>query len=450
MRYLTLFTLFFALLLSACTGVDVEKVEEAKPLPIPQGVKPHVIALNKVKTHLPRGEETIGFGPESFFELLKCKAPWGSIQSTSIGAYVVMGNIRRGFADTLEVLGYDVAGNPGILFNEDEDYMRTRYRVGARIVDSTISMCMQNQFMRLDTRESGEANVTIDWVIYDGLKHKTVYKTQTKGYGKLPTAFSEGPTMLLELAFNSAVHNLGADPVFHDLIFQGIEPVLDDDYLGIDKEKLPAEDWSEDSTITHQKPFGQNNVRAMQQATVMIESGAGGHGSGFFISDDLIMTNAHVVGFADTLRVTLSGKTDWQLARLVRTDRPRDIAILRLIEKPDPRFYKISPIIRQNIRPQIGDNVFVVGTPKYRHLQDTVTSGIVSALRYDKRRRQTYIQSDAMIYGGNSGGPMFNERGEVIGISVLGFINSQGHDLAGLNWFIPIHDAVDKLDLTLK
>lgn len=445
MRFLSLLLLIFIV---ACSGVHVEKTLMPKPLPVPDGVKPQVIALHTIKTRLPRGEETIGFGPNNFWELLSCNAPWGSIQSTSIGAYVITGNIRRGFADTLEGLGYDVAGNPSLLFNEDEDYMRTRYRIGARIVDSSISICLQDQFLQLDTRAKGEANVDIEWVIYDGLLKKTVYKTRTKGYAKIPSAMSEGSQMLLEGAFQSAAYQLGADPKFHALIFEGIEPQISDDDLGLDKEKLPPEDWSETLTIKSQKPFGKD-FKAMQKATVLIENGAGGHGSGFFIGDDIILTNAHVVGFADTLRVTLSGKTDYRLARLVRTDRPRDIAVLRLVDPvTDKDLYSIAPISKA--KPETGNAVFVVGTPQYRNLQDTITSGIVSGMRYDKRRRQTYIQSDALIHGGNSGGPMFNDKGAVIGISVLGFINRVGHDLAGLNWFIPIQDALDKLDIRLS
>jgi S1-C subfamily serine protease len=435
----------FIIFLVGCSGVDVEKVELSKPLPVPEGVKPQVIALHTIKTRLPRGEETIGSGPNSFWDILTCKMPWGSTQSTSIGAYVIMSNIRRGFADTLEGLSYDVAGNPSLLFNIDEDHMRTRYRIGARIIDSSISLCMQDQFLRLDTRVKGAANVEIEWVVFDGLLKKTVYKTRTKGYAKIPSAMSEGAQMLLEEAFNSAAYQLGTDEKFHALIFEGIEPTITDDELGIDKEKLPPEDWSESLMIAPQKPFGQN-FKAMQKATVLIENGSGGHGSGFFINHDTILTNAHVVGFAETLRVTLSGKTDYRLARLVRTDRPRDIAVLKLIEPvEDQSLYAIAPLKRG--KPDVGDKVFVVGTPQYRRLQDTVTSGIVSGLRYDKRRRQTYIQSDALIHGGNSGGPMFNDKGEVIGVSILGFINRQGHDLAGLNWFIPIEDALDKLDI---
>jgi len=440
--------LLLILLLSACSGVQVTPVEDTKPLAIPQGAKPQVIALNRIKTLIPRGKETIGKGPNSFWDILKCEMPWGSVQSSRIGQYVIMGNIRRGFADTLEVLGYDVAGNPGILFNQDEDYMRTRYAIGARIVDSTISLCMNQGFLQLDTRTKGEANVDIEWVVYDGLLKKTVYKTRTKGYGRLDNSNSEGAEMLLENAFASAVHQLGTDKKFHDLIFQGIDPNITDDDLGVDKQIMPEEDWSEKLSIQPQQPFGKN-LTAMQQSTVLIETGAGGHGSGFFIGDDLIMTNAHVVGFADTVRVTLSGKTDYQLARLIRTDRPRDIAIVKLIEKPDTKLYKIAPLSFS--KPDIGDTVYVVGAPQYKKLQDTVTSGIVSAHRYDKKRRQNYIQSDVDIHGGNSGGPMFDTQGRVIGISVEGFINRKSGDpLSGLNWFIPIKDALGKLDVGIR
>jgi S1-C subfamily serine protease len=71
-------------------------------------------------------------------------------------------------------------------------------------------------------------------------------------------------------------------------------------------------------------------------------------------------------------------------------------------------------------------------------------------MRYDERRRQTFIQSDALIHGGNSGGPMFNEQGAVVGVSVLGFVDEDGKGLPGLNWFIPIHDALDKLDIEIS
>lgn len=446
-------TLCFVLLImvSACSGVSVDPHTDSAPLPVPEGVKPRVIGLSSVKILLPRGEKTIGFGPKGMAGMIDCDLPWGAMDGISVGNFTDTTQVRKQFSDTLEVLGYDVVGNPGLLFNQDEDNLRIRYRVGARVTDVKIDACSAHNFfpaLRVSKGIRGEANLTVDWVVYDGLLKKTVYKTTTVGYADLDTSMAEGISILLEEALGSAIHELGTDQQFHDLVFKGIVPQQSDGELGLDAEKLPTEDWSESLRITTQKPFGKD-FKSMQKATVLIESGSGAHGSGFFIADDLIITNAHVVGFADTLRVTLSGKTDYMLARLVRTDRPRDIAVLRLVEKPkDASFYKIASLYPT--QPELGDTVYVVGAPYYKKLQDTLVSGIVSGLRYDSKRRQTYIQSDALIHGGNSGGPMFDDKGRVIGVSVEGYINQDGDPLAGLNWFIPIGDALTKLDIETK
>lgn len=449
MKYFAFILMVFV---TSCSGVDIERLKDNKPLPVPQGVKPHVIGLSNLKVLIPRGTNTAGLGPKGISGIIRCQFPWGPVQGVSLSALTNKGQIRQRFADTMESLGYDVAGNPGLLFNEDEDSMRTRYRIGARVVNMGVDLCVdQNMlFPQLLTGKGtrGEANLTVDWVVYDGLNKKIIYKTTTKGYAELSSSIQEGASILLENALTSAIHALGTDKPFHQLIFEGLQPSLKGDDLGIDRERLPPEDWSEIVIATGKKPFGKS-IELMQKATVLIESGAGGHGSGFFIADGLIITNAHVVGFADTVRVTLSGKADYYLARLVRADRPRDIAILRLVEKQDSKLYTIPKL--SDGKTSLGDNVYVVGAPQYKKLQDTVTSGIISAHRYDSKLRQTYIQSDVDIHGGNSGGPMFNNKGEVIGISVLGFINRQsGAQLSGLNWFIPINDAMNQLDIKKK
>jgi len=435
----------------SCSGIHIEEIENRPALAIPHGVKPHVIGLSNLKILIPRGKNMAGLGPKGGpTGVIRCRLPWGPVQGIPLKALANTAQVKQYFADTMETLGYDVAGNPGLLFNEDEDYMRTRYRIGARVVDVAVDLCSDSHLFLPELRTGlgvkGEANITVDWVVYDGLKKKTVYKTTTKGYAKLSTSLQDGASILLEDALGSAIHALGTDRSFHALVFEGIEPELSEKILGIDRDKKPTEDWSKSITVTANKAFG-DNIKSMQKSTVLVESGAGGHGSGFFITDDIIMTNAHVVGFADTLRVTLSGKKDHMLARLIRTDRPRDIAILQLVEKPDSTLYDVVKP-SSTTKTNLGDVVYVVGAPHYKKLQDTVTSGIISAHRYDKKRRQYYIQSDVDIHSGNSGGPMFNDKGEVVGLSVSGFINRQNGDpLSGLNWFIPIHDAFEKLDV---
>ncbi len=79
-----------------------------------------------------------------------------------------------------------------------------------------------------------------------------------------------------------------------------------------------------------------------------------------------------------------------------------------------------------------------------------MTKGIVSAVRYDRREDQWYIQSDVFTYHGNSGGPLLDASGNIIGLCVAGYAGGGGQDLAGLNLFIPIADALAALDVKAK
>jgi len=448
MKRLSLLGLLFCI--TACSGVHIQRVDDPPPLPVPDGVKPQVIALGALKTLIPRGTNTAGFGPKGLTGILSCEFPWGPVQGVPVESLTNTTQIRQRFANTLESLGYDVAGNPGILFNADEDYMRTRYRIGARIIDMGLDLCARNDspFPRLYRGEGlrGEANVTVEWVVFDGLMKETVYKTTTIGYADLTTPMQEGQNILLEDAIASAVHKLGTDPKFHALIFEGIDPAMGGDDFGIDRDRFQNENWQDVISLPMTKPFGKNFDK-MVQSTVLIETGAGGHGSGFFIADDLILTNAHVVGYADQVRVSTSGKAEKFLARVIRTDRPRDLALIRLDHQIDRAFYTLAPLSTAH-KPKVGDKVFAVGAPRLKKLQDTITSGMVSAWRYEKRERQYYIQSDVDIYPGNSGGPLYNDQGAVIGVSVSGFSVGDSAVMGGLNWFIPIQDALSRLDIS--
>ena len=91
----------------------------------------------------------------------------------------------------------------------------------------------------------------------------------------------------------------------------------------------------------------------------------------------------------------------------------------------------------------IGSDVVAIGTPKLIELGQTVTKGIISALR--DWENQIYIQTDASVNPGNSGGPLINKKGQVLGIICSGHKDSQG-----LNFAIPIMDALKTLNIELK
>ena len=139
-----------------------------------------------------------------------------------------------------------------------------------------------------------------------------------------------------------------------------------------------------------------------------------GLGSGVIIDPSgVALTNAHVVGAASEVEVTLLDGTKHR-AKVVGADKKTDLAVLRL--EADGKKFPFLPLGDSN-EAQVGDWVLAVGSPF--GLQATVTSGIVSA----KARQigagpyDDYLQTDAAINPGNSGGPLVNMRGEVIGIN---------------------------------
>ena len=141
-------------------------------------------------------------------------------------------------------------------------------------------------------------------------------------------------------------------------------------------------------------------------------------GSGFFIRNDgHILTNYHIIKGAKIISVmTVEGKS--YEAKIIGIDKPSDLAVLKIESKKDKPF---KPVIFGNAQEaRIGDIVLTFGNPY--GLGISVSSGIISAKsRSIGLGGQQYIQTDAAINQGNSGGPMFNTNGEVIGINTAIF-----------------------------
>src|SRR3954470_6667558 len=141
-----------------------------------------------------------------------------------------------------------------------------------------------------------------------------------------------------------------------------------------------------------------------------------GEGSGFFISaDGYAVTNNHVVDHAESVQVTMDDGTTYS-AKVVGTDPKTDLALIKVQGKKDFPFVKFS-----DQKPRIGDWVVAVGNPF--GLGGTVTAGIVSASGRDigNGPYDDFIQIDAPINKGNSGGPAFDMNGNVIGVNTAIF-----------------------------
>ncbi len=155
-----------------------------------------------------------------------------------------------------------------------------------------------------------------------------------------------------------------------------------------------------------------------------------GQGSGFFISPDgYAVTNNHVVDGADKVEVTTdSGKT--YSAKVIGTDKRTDLALIKVEGGSDFPFAKLA-----DGKPRIGDWVLAVGNPF--GLGGTVTAGIVSASGRDigNGPYDDFIQIDAPVNKGNSGGPAFNMQGEVVGVNTAIYSPSGGS--VGIAFSIP-------------
>jgi serine protease Do len=161
-----------------------------------------------------------------------------------------------------------------------------------------------------------------------------------------------------------------------------------------------------------------------------------GEGSGFIVSaDGIILTNAHVVDGAQKVTVKLTDRREFE-AKVIGSDAKSDVAVLKIDAQDLPVTRLGDPRSLQ-----VGEWVVAIGSPF--GLENTVTAGIVSA----KGRNlpdDTYvpfIQTDVAVNPGNSGGPLFNLRGEVVGINSQIYSRSGGYQ--GLSFAIPIDVAMN-------
>jgi len=159
-------------------------------------------------------------------------------------------------------------------------------------------------------------------------------------------------------------------------------------------------------------------------------------GSGFFISaDGYVVTNNHVIADATEINVTLKDGRELR-ARVVGRDEPTDLAVLKVEGNGFPHVSFANAAA-----PRVGDWVVAVGNPF--GLGGTATAGIVSAYGRDIGSTFVdYIQIDAPINRGNSGGPTFNARGQVIGVNTAIFSPSGGN--VGIGFAIPA-DVADRV-----
>lgn len=328
--------------------------------------------------------------------------------------------------ETMTNAGYEMRGDPSDFFSREDGMRSARYSVAARLTDLKGDICKIHDGWsgHYFGNDIGRLYVRVEWVVKDNLKDQVVFKRATEGYHNETTPSPDGLGLLLQSAIADATERLAITSEFVKLsnIDEGVS-------LNDLTENMPGERI----TFKNGRSFEEFNYENLIENVVTIRFG-NSHGSGFFIGDEgYILTNAHVVGDANTVNIGLTGGFSIPGEVVVKND-VRDVALVKVPMKP-ATVLRINPEL-----PKPASGVYVIGTPRRTDLSGTVTSGIVSSVR--TFQGLNYIQADASITGGNSGGPLFNEEGEVIGLTVANIVNSND-----VNLFIPIAEAMTILNL---
>ena len=336
------------------------------------------------------------------------------------------------FEEVFEDYGYAVAGDKTFAMEESHG---NDLSLAAVITDIRLSHCGSRSAPDLRTFTQNATYLNIEWKVFDNLARKVVYQTATEGVEdsfKQAARFN-GAAVSAGLAFRQATENLLAQPEFAALLTAS--PILETGFRD-------TGELLEDIAILHGSPGSSFVARTdeIEKAAVTVRT-ASGHGSGFLVSaPGYVLTNQHVVGQNSEVLVIHGSRQS--RAVVVRSHPGRDVALLKL-EHP----VAAEPLRIDATQVRLGEEIYVVGTPLDERLDFSITRGIVSARRTLENRN--YYQTDAAVNPGNSGGPVFNSAGNVIGITVAGLFTRDGGS-KNINYVIPIVDALTALQIPLR
>ena len=325
---------------------------------------------------------------------------------------------RNDFGTAMRRTGYSI----------EEGSLGGGYVVMGTITAMEIVVCIREGSQPLQI--SGSGRVTVTWRVMTPLGDNVLYQTSTSGAKDVPSSSrsADGLKIILGETFSDAAARLAADAGFRDVVARPLP-------ASAQQRVSRATDVS---TVRGPRPFQGAITPHMDQilaATVVITAG-GSLGSGFVIdaAAGLILTNHHVVRSGDVVNIRFNNG-DRAQGLVIRSDSNRDVALVR-VQKAGLRALPVRAG-----KPSLTEQVYAVGAPQ--GLDQTVTRGIVSAIR--SLGGLDWIQSDAAVAPGSSGGPLLDASGNVVGISTLASARA-----AGFNLFVPIHDALARLSLSLS
>lgn len=402
-----LLMLFF---ISGCTAPTLLERNSLSKRIIPKQVDgSQPIAFYRIIFHVQPGSE-IGGHHDGLARVKWTKYYWQS------GISVGSDEFKLAASEEMRNCGYDVLGGENIVFGEDKS-SKARFQLGGTIKD-----IKYNTYAPLAGNFS-EAKITVEWQLMDALKREVIFKLTSGGYGK-QSGVSIG---VILTSFRNALRQLLSNDSFIEIVTmkpEDLDNKLFDETLTIKTSKM------NESIILPE------DIEKVMEGVVLIKVGAT-HASGFLVSEDgYILTAAHVVSGVQEVSVILKSGLELS-AKVLRVDERQDIAIIKI----DGKGHKALCIETTKL-PSVGIEIYAIGSPVSEKLSFTVSKGIISGYREIGNFR--YIQTDASLNPGNSGGPLLNKYGKVIGI-VSWKIVAQG--IEGLSFGIPLHIVAYRLNI---
>ena len=420
-KFAILLLVICTLVLAACAS-PLEQVEVKTPIQIQDKAQIKPVAITKVVAKLRRGTE-IGILQAGWLCIGNSKVHWKTGGKVNLSSEELVDIFR----EELESNGWPVVGSTEDLFT-GYDVSEAELLIAAKLSSIETNLCYQNAGFGDWENAKGSMKIGVDWQLYNPARKKIIGEVSTEGSANFDKAVADTGYQLLNESFAVAINNLLASTDFIEMSKRidrlASAPLFDSQQLVSNKYKR------------HQSL--EQALESSTKSTVTIRT-ASGHGSGFAIGDEgLVITNAHVVGNANFVTLITYGQIEVQ-GKVESIDKGRDVALIKV------QGVRLPALHIQNTLPKIGESVYAIGSPLTEDLAGSVTSGIMSASRTFEGYK--WIQADVAVSPGNSGGPLVNVNGSVIGISTQGYAPAGSQ--VGLNLFVPITDAVSYLGLRL-
>lgn len=408
----------FALGCTASSNAPSELPVAPAPRPIELGAEgSHPLTFHKVVYRIPSGTvlgEARREGGQVVDELR-----WTQPRNDSVEFNVAI-------TDALRARGYDVRDAADALFDPGLQY-KVRYRLAAIVNDADLDFEYQFDRRRNRVRNGrGTAKVDVEVRLHDSIRNEVVYRQNFVGHGE-----DEGlkPSPIMSAVVN-AVLGVADDPEFVRLLSLSADVAAAPEASRSGVTIAPCRAADERSL--------PDDLPEVLQSIVEIQAG-GSAGTGVVISPDgWVLTAAHVVDGAAEVWVRLDGGAQVP-ASIEISDARSDVALIRIPGRNHPCAQRRGA--DEELR--LGSDVFAINFPVHDGRTPTITRGVVSGFPQDAGQR--YIQTDASVNPGSSGGPLLASDGTVAGLTVKKLI---GLGFEGIGFAIPIEEVVDRLAIS--